>query len=94
MVYRQIIIDEDNGELLKNETFDEEYEDESCEGCEEICGRVSEMLEEAGIETEDHDEMLEALEGMKLVKKDNGNGNGKKKIVKKNGNRNGGKKEK
>ncbi len=82
MAYRMIIIDEENDELLKNEVFDEEYEDESCEGCEEVCDKVSEMLMDAGIETDDHEEMIEALDGMRLVKKENGNG---RKIVKKNG---------
>ena len=86
MAYRQIIIDEENQELLKNELFDEEYEDESCEECEEVCSRVSDMLEDVGIITNDHECMLEALENMKLVKKENG----RKKMLKVNG----GKKEK
>ena len=104
--FRVIIIDEENEELIKNEMIDEELvealsemidgediESCECEGCEEVCNRISEMLfQETGIEMDDHDSMLQALEGLRLVKKENG---GKvKKVVKKGGNGNGGKKEK
>lgn len=76
-----IIINEETGELLKNELIGEELADqisgiveegfiETYEQCETVCSNVSKMLDDAGISTEDHDEMIEELEKLKLVKKD------------------------
>lgn len=78
--YRVILIDEENGDLLTNELIDGElvsriaeiiengYEGEGSE-CERVCSQVSFMLEEAGVDTDNHDEMIEELEDMVLVKK-------------------------
>ncbi len=78
---RIIIINEESGELLKNELIEEELADqiygvvedgfiENYEGCETICSNISKMLEDAGIKADgDHEEMLDALEDLKLVKK-------------------------
>jgi len=96
MECRVLVINEETEEVMKNERIDEEFaqsivdmidcgdDNESCEcgGCEEVCNWVGGMLEEAGIDECDHEEMLEALEGMRLVKKESGNGNGGKKVVK------------
>lgn len=78
---RVIIINEESGELLENELIEEELADQivgivedaevdNYEECEVICSVVTKMLEEAGIEAEDHDEMIKELGGLKLVKKD------------------------
>ncbi len=77
---RIIIINEESGELLKNELIEEELADQitgivedgfvdTYEQCETICSNVSKMLEEAGIEADEHEEMIDALEDLKLVKK-------------------------
>lgn len=94
---RIVVINEETEELIINELINEELADdivemveegevETFEECANVCDKVSEMLSEAGIETEDHDEMIAGLDGLKLVKKEEGNGgNGKKRVVKKNG---------
>lgn len=74
----------------------EEGEIETFEECSTVCDFVSEMLKKAGVEIdyvdtnthEAHEVMINELRGMKLVKKEEGNGEKKiKKIVKKeNGN--------
>lgn len=78
--YRIILIDEENGDLLTNQLIDEEvaermaaivecgFEGEGSE-CERVCSQVASMLEDAGIDTDNHDEMIEELEDMVLVKK-------------------------
>lgn len=105
MSFRVIVMDESdedetvlmlNGEVDEEEIVDsivelvEEGEIETFEECSTVCNRISEMLEEAGIKAEDHDDMIEALENLKLIKKvveGNGNEGKVKKIVKKeNGN--------
>lgn len=80
--YRIIIVkDEESGELLKNELIDEELADQiagivedgevdNYEECEQVCSQVAKMLDDAGISTEDHDEMLDALGDLKLVRKE------------------------
>ncbi len=78
---RIIIIHEESGELLKNDLIDEELADqisgiledgyiENYEGCETICSNVSKMLEDAGIKAEGHEEMIDALEDLKLIRKE------------------------
>lgn len=77
---RILIIDEENGELLKNELIDEELADQiagivedgevdNYEGCEQVCSEVVSMLNEAGISTENHEEMIDALGELKLIRK-------------------------
>ena len=90
---RIIIINEETGDLLKNELIEEDLADQisgivedgfvdNYEECETICSTVTSMLDNIGIATEDHDEMISELEDLKLVKKENGNGKVKKKVLK------------
>lgn len=78
---RIIIINEESGELLKNELIEEELADqisgivedgfiETYEQCETICSNVTKMLDDAGIDTDNHDEMIDALGDLKLVRKE------------------------
>ena len=78
---RIIIINEETGDLLKNELIEEDLADqisgivedgfvENYEECELICSRVFKMLDNIGIVTEDHEEMIKELEDLKLVKKE------------------------
>ena len=78
---RIIIINEESNELLKNELIEDDLADqiagivedgfiENYEECEQVCSQVTKMLDEVGISTEDHDEMIDALGDLKLVRKD------------------------
>ena len=78
---RIIIIKEESDELLFKKLIDKELADqivgivkegfiETYEECETICSNVSKMLDDIGISTEDHDEMIDALEDLKLVRKE------------------------
>lgn len=78
---RIIIISEETGDLLKNELIEEDLADQisgivedgfvdNYEECEEVCSTVAKMLDEIGISTEDHDEMIKELEDLKFVKKE------------------------
>lgn len=79
---RILIINEESGELLKNELIEEELADQiagivedgfvdNYEQCETICSNVSKMLEDAGIKADvDHEEMLDALGDLKLIRKE------------------------
>lgn len=106
MSYRVIVIDEsdeDEHVLMLNEEVEEDVADavvemveegeiETFEDCSTVCNCITEMLKEAGVAAEDHDAMIEELEGMRLVKKvvegekeekRNGGNGKKKKVVKK-----------
>ncbi len=43
-------------------------EGEIAKGCERVCSQVASMLEDADINTDNHDEMIEELKDMVLVK--------------------------
>ncbi len=69
------VVDEEDGERLAA-IVENGFEDDDCScssdysECERVCGQVVLMLEDAGIDTDNHDEMIEQLEYMKLVKKE------------------------
>jgi len=90
---RVLIINEGTQELIENKLINEELADqisgivedgfiETYEECEIICSMVTELLDEIGISTEDHDEMIKELKDLKLVKKDVNPESNKKKIKK------------
>ena len=78
---RVLIINEETQELIENKLINEELADqisgivedgfiETYEECEIVCSTVAEMLDDAGIDTDGHDDMLKVLKDLKLVKKD------------------------
>jgi len=90
---RVLIINEETQELIENKLINEELADqisgivedgfiETYEECEIVCSTVAEMLDDAGIDTDGHDDMLKELEDLKLVKKDVNPESNKKKIKK------------
>ena len=76
-----LIIDEENGvecvdvsEEISSEISEiiNTGEECSCEssGCEEVCEAVDCMLQDIGINTDNHDEMIDVLGDLKLVRKE------------------------